>query len=64
MAPSQQSSKRPDNAIAELWQYERFREMLKYIIENKEELLKAQKLQIVFNCAGPKVRGCRTIYDE
>ena len=64
MTPSQKQSSRPDNAIAELWQYERFREMFKYIIENKDELLKAHKLQIIFNFAGPKVRGCRTIYDE
>jgi hypothetical protein len=57
-------SSRPDNAIAELWQHERFRQMIEYLRENKDELLKAQKLQLIFNCAGPKVRGCRTIYDE
>jgi len=38
--------------------------MIEYLCEHKDELLKAQKLQVTFNCAGPKVRGCRTIYDE
>jgi len=62
MASLQQSS-RLDNAIAELLQYERFREMIKYLCEHKDEFLAAQKVEIVFNCAGPKVKPRRTIYD-
>ena len=62
MASLQQSSGL-DNAILELLQHERFREMLRYLYEHKDELITARKAQVVFNCAGPKVKSHRTIYD-
>lgn len=60
---SLQQSLRLENAITELLQHERFREMIKYLYECKDELIAAQKVEIVFNCAGPKVKPRRTIYD-
>ncbi len=64
MAPtSQQPSRLDNNAIKELLRYERFREMLEYLYEYKDELAAAHKAQVVFNCAGSNVRPSRTIYD-
>jgi len=61
VAPSQTSGL--DKDVEELLKHERFREMFKYLIENKDELLKAHKLELVFNCAGPNiVKPRRTIY--
>ena len=61
MAEAQPSQ--PNNAILELLQHERFKEMIEYLYEHKDEFLTANKVQIIFNCAGPKVKPCRTIYD-
>jgi len=65
MAPtSQQTLRLDDNAILELLRYERFREMIKYLYENMDELMTAQKVEVIFNCAGPNVvKPRRTIYD-
>ena len=50
--------------IEALMRHERTRKIIEYLAEHKDELLTPQRLQIIFNCAGPKVKPSRTIYDE
>lgn len=49
-----------DNTISALLRIERFRRIINWLCEHREELEKMEKVQLIFDCAGKSVDAKKT----